>query len=265
MTAATTNSEQDEIQTPVRCRAPGCAKIFARNAAFCPYCGREQSGKPKSAIGAASDAGATPALRPPRDDAFSQGAAGKDRGPAEPAPPPVDDNAKIADKLGPKEELLDVAAIPSSNSTRKPLRARPFVIALSGAVILLVGFVVWPSMRDHGTGVPDGHVIKPEAERAPAPKDSTDSAAVKPSFPCPGDGFADEKTICANAGLASLEIRMQRAYQALVQRQPAGRIPIEVGAYKQAALSKRHACDTDAACIMNILMAEEQYFSEYGN
>lgn len=261
MTAATTKDEQDEKQVPVRCTAPGCARTFARKAAFCPYCGHEQFGKRASAIGAAKDAVAAPELRPVRDDASSQ--ASKDRGPSQPPPPPVDDKPKATIKSSPQESSRSMGGS-SSNSSRKRLREHPLAIALLAAVILAAIFVVRLQVPDdgHREQVHKAKIVEPKAVRPQPPDDA--AAAVKPSFTCPGDGFADEKTICANAGLASLEVRMQDAYQQIARRQPNGNIPIEVSAYKQAALSKRHACDTDVACIMNILLAEEQYFSGYG-
>jgi hypothetical protein len=57
---------------------------------------------------------------------------------------------------------------------------------------------------------------------------------------------------------------MEDAYRKLARRQPNGRVPTEVRAYAQAALADRHACDANVECIMRILLAERQYFSEYG-
>ncbi len=110
---------------------------------------------------------------------------------------------------------------------------------------------------------PSSDSAQPKSGSAPQSAPGVQSSESDLSLNCKSATYLDEKTICQNAGLATLERRMAQAYAALRDRQATGGLPPEVISYARAALSKRHECGNDVDCITSSLLAAKTYYEGY--
>ena len=214
-----------------------CSALLPRKVRYCPFC---RSGQP----------GVPPADTAPKITDVAHDVLLNDKSVGSPVAKGVVVSAVESGYLG------SLPTPPASTSLNRRNRwGRMVVIFCAAIAVLYLARILLPNeptpvapapASNANDSVPtstspvnsDGHTTSNEplltspaqidqSAASTSPSSSTDRCTLeaRPTFKCPGEGYADEKAICENPDLATIECRMMSTYRALAAKQADKRIP----------------------------------------